>query len=78
MSGFQLQRLGMLMEPEPGNPQEIEGVLNPAATRGLMASFTFSTARRQEQLFTHRHRPRKIQRSRRPVRSRAARHRAPA
>ena len=34
MSGFQLQRLGMLMEPEPGNPREIEGVLNPAATRG--------------------------------------------
>jgi len=34
MSGFQLQRLGMLMEPEPGNPQEVEGVLNPAATRG--------------------------------------------
>ena len=31
---FQLQRLGMLMEPEPGNPQEIEGVLNPAAVRG--------------------------------------------
>jgi len=25
--------LGMLMEPESGNPQEIEGVLNPAATR---------------------------------------------
>ena len=22
------------MEPEPGNPQEVEGVLNPAATRG--------------------------------------------
>jgi predicted GH43/DUF377 family glycosyl hydrolase len=34
MSGFQLQRLGMLMEPEPGNPQEIEGVLNPGAARG--------------------------------------------
>jgi len=34
MSGFQLQRLGMLMEPEPGNPQEVEGVLNPAAIRG--------------------------------------------
>jgi predicted GH43/DUF377 family glycosyl hydrolase len=33
-SGFQLMRLGMLMEPEPGNPQEIEGVLNPAAVRG--------------------------------------------
>jgi predicted GH43/DUF377 family glycosyl hydrolase len=24
----------MLMEPEPGNPQEIEGVLNPGAARG--------------------------------------------
>jgi predicted GH43/DUF377 family glycosyl hydrolase len=34
MSGFELQRLGMLMEPEPGNPHEIEGVLNPAAARG--------------------------------------------
>jgi beta-1,2-mannobiose phosphorylase / 1,2-beta-oligomannan phosphorylase len=34
MSGFQLQRLGMLMEPEPGNPFEIEGVLNPAVARG--------------------------------------------
>src|SRR5208282_356853 len=34
MSNFQLQRLGTIMEPEPGNPQEIEGVLNPAAARG--------------------------------------------
>jgi beta-1,2-mannobiose phosphorylase / 1,2-beta-oligomannan phosphorylase len=34
MSGFQLQRLGQLMEPEPGNPMEAEGVLNPAAVRG--------------------------------------------
>ena len=34
MSGLQLKRLGILMEPEPGNPQEIEGVLNPAAARG--------------------------------------------
>jgi predicted GH43/DUF377 family glycosyl hydrolase len=34
MSGFKLRRLGMIMEPEPGNPQEIEGVLNPAAVRG--------------------------------------------
>jgi hypothetical protein len=34
MSGFKLQRLGMVMEPEPGNPQEVEGVLNPAAVRG--------------------------------------------
>ena len=30
MSGFKLQRMGMLMEPEPGNSQEVEGVLNPA------------------------------------------------
>jgi len=34
MIEFKLQRLGMLMEPEPGNPNEIEGVLNPAAVRG--------------------------------------------
>jgi beta-1,2-mannobiose phosphorylase / 1,2-beta-oligomannan phosphorylase len=34
MIPFQLQRLGMIMEPEPGNPQEVEGVLNPAAARG--------------------------------------------
>src|ERR1700722_14793977 len=34
MSAFELHRLGMIMEPEPGNPQEIEGVLNPAAVRG--------------------------------------------
>ncbi|MEI9969482.1 MAG: hypothetical protein WDM87_12995 [Terracidiphilus sp.] len=34
MSEFNLRRLGMLMEPEPGNPLEVEGVLNPAAARG--------------------------------------------
>ena len=34
MTGFKLRRLGMVMEPEPGNPQEVEGVLNPAAVRG--------------------------------------------
>ena len=34
MSGFILKRLGVMMEPEPGNPQEAEGVLNPAAARG--------------------------------------------
>lgn len=33
-TGFTLQRLGTLMKPEPGNPNEIEGVLNPAAARG--------------------------------------------
>jgi predicted GH43/DUF377 family glycosyl hydrolase len=34
MNEFKLKRLGMLMEPEPGNPNEVEGVLNPAAARG--------------------------------------------
>jgi len=34
MNEFRLERLGVVMEPEPGNPQEIEGVLNPAAARG--------------------------------------------
>jgi beta-1,2-mannobiose phosphorylase / 1,2-beta-oligomannan phosphorylase len=34
MSILQLQRLGQVMEPEPGNPLEAEGVLNPAAVRG--------------------------------------------
>ena len=34
MVGFQLRRLGVVMEPEPGNPLEVEGVLNPAGVRG--------------------------------------------
>jgi predicted GH43/DUF377 family glycosyl hydrolase len=34
MSGFGVHRLGTIMEPEPGNPLELEGVLNPAAVRG--------------------------------------------
>ena len=34
MSGFKLQRLGMIMEPEPGSPHEVEGVLNPGVARG--------------------------------------------
>jgi predicted GH43/DUF377 family glycosyl hydrolase len=34
MSGFKLNRLGIVMEPESGNPNEIEGTLNPAAVRG--------------------------------------------
>jgi predicted GH43/DUF377 family glycosyl hydrolase len=34
MSGPQLERLGELMQPEPGNALEVEGVLNPAAARG--------------------------------------------
>jgi hypothetical protein len=34
MGDFKLRRLGILMEPEPGYPLEVEGVLNPAAARG--------------------------------------------
>jgi len=34
MSSLQMKRLGLLMGPEPGNPMEVEGVLNPAAIRG--------------------------------------------
>lgn len=34
MSGLKLQRMGVIMEPEPGNPIEVEGTLNPAAVRG--------------------------------------------
>ena len=34
MSAFQLKRLGLIMEPEPGNAHEVEGTLNPAAVRG--------------------------------------------
>jgi predicted GH43/DUF377 family glycosyl hydrolase len=34
MIPFQLTRIGLMMEPEPGNPFEVEGVLNPAAVRG--------------------------------------------
>lgn len=33
-AGFQLHRMGVVMEPEPGNPLEAEGVLNPASARG--------------------------------------------
>ncbi|MFI5161065.1 MAG: glycosidase [Sphingobacteriales bacterium] len=34
MSDIKLHRLGIIMEPEPGNAFEVEGVLNPAAVRG--------------------------------------------
>jgi predicted GH43/DUF377 family glycosyl hydrolase len=34
MSDFQLRRIGQIMDPEIGNPHEVEGVLNPAAVRG--------------------------------------------
>lgn len=31
---YTLERTGVLMTPEPGNPLEVEGVLNPASARG--------------------------------------------
>lgn len=34
MVSLQLKRLGQIMEPEQGNPMEVEGTLNPAAVRG--------------------------------------------
>lgn len=34
MAGIQVQRLGMIMEPRPGDPLEAEGVMNPAVARG--------------------------------------------
>jgi beta-1,2-mannobiose phosphorylase / 1,2-beta-oligomannan phosphorylase len=30
---FKLKRIGLMMEPQAGNPNEVEGVLNPAAIR---------------------------------------------
>src|SRR5271170_1529612 len=39
MAGFQMKRLGMIMEPEPGNPYEVEGALNPAGARGPDGQF---------------------------------------
>jgi predicted GH43/DUF377 family glycosyl hydrolase len=34
MNPFQLERMGVIMEPKPGEANEVEGVLNPAAVRG--------------------------------------------
>jgi hypothetical protein len=54
MSGFQLQRQGMLMEPEPGNPNEVEGVLNPAVDSGVV---TRTPRDHRQRRVRHRHRP---------------------
>jgi beta-1,2-mannobiose phosphorylase / 1,2-beta-oligomannan phosphorylase len=32
-SGFSIERLGVMMRPDPTRAEEIEGVLNPAAVR---------------------------------------------
>ena len=34
MTEFQLERIGVLMEPQSNNPMETEGVLNPGSARG--------------------------------------------
>lgn len=34
MSSFTMERLDLVIEPEPGNAKEVGGILNPAATRG--------------------------------------------
>src|SRR5947209_11061351 len=34
LSSWDLCRLGILMEPDPADPYEAEGVLNPAVARG--------------------------------------------
>lgn len=34
MIPFELERIGIIMKPQPENPNEVEGVLNPAAARG--------------------------------------------
>jgi hypothetical protein len=39
MVGFPMRRLGLVMEPEPGNAREVEGVLNPAGVRGPDGQF---------------------------------------
>ena len=41
---FELRRLGVIMEPEAGNPYEVEGVLNPASIRGPYGA-TVATSR---------------------------------
>jgi predicted GH43/DUF377 family glycosyl hydrolase len=33
-NAFTMCRLDFIIEPEPGNPHEVEGILNPAAARG--------------------------------------------
>jgi hypothetical protein len=34
MRDFRMRRIGLVMEPRPGDPSEADGVLNPAAVRG--------------------------------------------
>lgn len=44
MSGFKLKCLGQIMEPEPGNSIEVEGILNPSAVAVLITTSTIVVA----------------------------------
>src|SRR5260370_35493101 len=69
---FQLERLGVVMEPLPGEPREVEGVLNPAAARGrdgelylfprLVAHGNFSRIGRARVLFASAGKPSGVER----------------
>ena len=55
MIDFRPRRIGAVMEPEPGNPNEIEGELNRGAARGAdgeLYSFPRLIAKRER--FAHR------------------------
>ena len=56
------------MAPEPGNPQEAEGVPEPGRrSRPRRAASTFSRDWWRGELLADRHRPRPLQRRRRPL-----------
>src|SRR5207245_8271101 len=69
---YRLERLGMVMEPRPGDPQEVEGVLNPATARArdgelylfplLVARGNFSRIGRARVLFDGDGRPSGVER----------------
>jgi beta-1,2-mannobiose phosphorylase / 1,2-beta-oligomannan phosphorylase len=69
---YRLERLGLVMEPLPGEPREVEGVLNPACARGrdgelylfprLVARGNFSRIGRARVLFDDGGRPSGIER----------------
>ena len=62
MAGFQIKRLGMVMEPEPGNPFEVEGTLNPAGVRGPDGQFyLFPRPGREGKFLANRHRASEVQ-----------------
>ena len=69
---FQMTRLGLVMEPEPANPLEAWGVLNPAGARGpdgayylfprLVAQGNYSRIGRARVLFDGRGNPARVER----------------